>query len=69
VICWNGTVVACCSDMLPKEILGDVTKETLEQIWNGEKIKELRYLMSTGQNKDIRLSLECSSLYTNSWMV
>lgn len=68
-ICWDGIVVACCNDMLQKYILGDVKKETLEHIWNGEKIKELRYLMKTCRNKDIKLCKGCSFLYVNDWTI
>ena len=68
-ICYDGTVVACCNDMLQKYVLGDVKETGLEQIWNGQKIKELRRLMSTGQNRDIHLCRGCAFLYVNDWTI
>ena len=43
VIGWNGKVFACCCAYEePDELyLGDVTKQTLKEIWQGKKRKEL----------------------------
>lgn len=38
----DGKVVACCPDISGKLQLGDATKETLYDIWNSKKAKELR---------------------------
>lgn len=41
-VLWDGRVVPCCFDYDGKYILGDLNKETLKEIWNGEKMKVLR---------------------------
>lgn len=42
VVSWNGLVVPCCYDYDAKEVLGDVTHQTLREIWNGEAYQRLR---------------------------
>jgi len=36
VICYNGDVVLCCNDMGQQEIIGNVKKNTIQEVWNGE---------------------------------
>lgn len=35
VICHNGDVLLCCNDMSRKEIIGNLTHSTIEEVWNG----------------------------------
>jgi len=42
VILWDGRVVPCCRDSDAALVLGDLTKQTLEEIWNGDEVKKLR---------------------------
>ncbi len=41
-IFWNGDVVPCCYDLEGKEIMGNVGKETLGQIWTSPKYAGFR---------------------------
>jgi len=41
-IFWNGDVVPCCYDLEGKEIMGNVGKETLGQIWTSRKYAGFR---------------------------
>lgn len=68
-ICWDGTVVGCCNDMLQKYVLGDVKKDSLEKIWNNNEIMRLRNLMNSGENKYIPLCKDCSFLYVDDWKI
>ena len=38
----NGDVVACCRDLRHKTVLGNLLRQELPQIWNGEAMQELR---------------------------
>ena len=38
----DGTVVPCCYDFFSSISLGNINTERLEDIWNGERINELR---------------------------
>jgi radical SAM protein with 4Fe4S-binding SPASM domain len=39
---WDGRVVPCCRDYDNHEILGDITKESLMDVWNGKRFQALR---------------------------
>jgi len=45
VISCEGKVLMCCSDWFEKYPLGDANKNSLKEIWNGEKIKAARELL------------------------
>lgn len=38
----NGSVYSCCNLSLPKDCLGNINEQSIEEIWNGEKFKTLR---------------------------
>lgn len=42
VIACNGDVVACCRDLQHKTVLGNLKRQTLEEIWFGKKFLNLR---------------------------
>jgi len=42
IILWDGEVIACCQDLKGELKIGDLRKDTLEQIWNGPKLMNLR---------------------------
>jgi len=41
-IAWDGRVVPCCRDHNVSAILGDLNTDTLEAVWNGPPMQELR---------------------------
>ena len=41
-VTWDGKVVPCCFDYDAKVILGDLNKQTLEEIWNGKAMQNFR---------------------------
>lgn len=64
-ISWDGKVLLCCSDWNYFEVLGDITKESLAHIWQGERMKELRKLHLLQKYDKVALCKECNvwSLY------
>lgn len=42
VVMWNGDVIPCCVDMYGKLILGNVTQQSLREIFNSPKAQALR---------------------------
>lgn len=56
VINWNGKVTPCPQDYYCDLILGDVNAQSIGEIWNGVKIKELRKRM---KRKDVRHLTPC----------
>ena len=47
IVCWDGKVTGCCFDTRIKLVLGDATKESIKQIWNGSKFQDLRKAVVT----------------------
>jgi radical SAM protein with 4Fe4S-binding SPASM domain len=42
VIASNGDVVACCRDLQHRTVLGNLLGESLQQIWNGDRMQAMR---------------------------
>jgi radical SAM protein with 4Fe4S-binding SPASM domain len=45
----DGVVTPCCFDAKRELKMGDINKETVEQVWNGKKYNELRKLHRSGE--------------------
>lgn len=45
----DGKVSLCCSDPLGKETLGDLSKESIMDVWNGNKFKKVRDALYKGR--------------------
>jgi radical SAM protein with 4Fe4S-binding SPASM domain len=58
VINVEGKVLPCCFDYDAKLVLGDLTKQTLSQIWNNNVLKRLRKMQSEG-NFNFPLCKDC----------
>lgn len=58
----DGTVSACCPDWDQKLIVGDVKKESLQQIWNSEKMNTLRRQHLEGCRCDNNVCSNCGHL-------
>ena len=44
IVAWDGTVFGCCSNWNNEYPLGNIKTETLQEIWRGERMQELRKL-------------------------
>jgi radical SAM protein with 4Fe4S-binding SPASM domain len=42
VITWDGKIVPCCFDKDAHHVLGDLTKSSFEEVWNGEAYNSFR---------------------------
>jgi radical SAM protein with 4Fe4S-binding SPASM domain len=63
VITWDGKVLPCCFDKNEEFVMGDLNKETFEDIWNGREYKEFRENILSGRSK-ISICRNCTeSLY------
>lgn len=47
----DGKVSLCCNDPLGKNTLGDLTKESILDVWYGEKCRQIRKLIGSGRDK------------------
>ena len=49
----HGDVLMCCADWFDKSPVGDINKESIADIWNGKKYKNLEELINEAfENKD-----------------
>ena len=58
----DGKVVCCCVDWKRKTYVGDVTKESLYNIWHGEKMRALRCVHLSGERQKIESCANCLKL-------
>ena len=42
VVLWDGRVVPCCKDCDAKLVLGNLNKQTIKEVWNGKRFREIR---------------------------
>jgi MoaA/NifB/PqqE/SkfB family radical SAM enzyme len=61
---YDGKCSLCCIDWQGKEIIGDVKKESLYDIWNGKKLKNIQLVHLFGQRESIPLCKNCTVLST-----
>ena len=47
----DGKVSLCCNDPYGKNTLGDLTKDSILDIWNGDKFKLVRSCLYKGREK------------------
>jgi radical SAM protein with 4Fe4S-binding SPASM domain len=60
VVAWDGKVVPCCFDYDTKMVMGDLTTQTIDEIWNGPAYVALRQAEIEGRNNSA-LCANCTS--------
>jgi len=60
---WDGQVSACCGDYDNLLIVGDLNKSTIKEVWEGERLKAIRVLLSNMQHKSLTMCKECYHAY------
>ena len=60
VIHSNGNVVLCCNDWEGNVCIGNVSSQSLIEIWRSEKLANIRRLHITGQRDAIRICRGCN---------
>ncbi|MEW5910581.1 MAG: SPASM domain-containing protein, partial [Thermodesulfobacteriota bacterium] len=58
-ILWDGLTVTCPQDFFGNNIVGDISGESLREIWNGKSMLEYRNRMKTGTFSDIKTCAAC----------
>jgi len=59
-ILWDGRVITCCEDWEPRDTVGDLSKQSLKEVWNGEKINHYRHLLRNHQADASLVCADCS---------
>jgi radical SAM protein with 4Fe4S-binding SPASM domain len=60
IVDWNGDVVLCCDDWNHSSVLGNLNKQTIEDIWNGKKLREIREAHTKGEFYKIPICSGCN---------
>jgi len=60
IVLWDGRVCLCCYDPNGEIIVGDVKRERLLDIWQGELVKKYQNLHAAGKRDTIPLCRTCS---------
>lgn len=58
----NGTVSLCFLDWSRKLIIGDVSKQSIKEIWNSEAMKEYQKMFLRGERKSHQICQDCGQL-------
>lgn len=56
---WDGFVTACCGDYDRMMVVGNIFKESLLDIWNGEKLNYYRDMLVNGRHSELDLCKHC----------
>jgi MoaA/NifB/PqqE/SkfB family radical SAM enzyme len=59
VLC-DGRVLLCCGDWRHREIMGDLSRQSLAEVWNGDAINHHRHLLWTGRTAESAVCRYCS---------
>lgn len=63
VVYWDGSVGLCCEDWYNDGRLGDVSREGIINVWNGQIFSKVRELHEKGDFRTVPLCGDCDSWY------
>jgi hypothetical protein len=63
----NGKATLCCWDSHERGVIGDVTKESVLDIWNGEVNRRYRDFLAQGRRKEVLLCSRCDAYKNHSF--
>lgn len=69
VIAQDGKVTLCCTDSRVKYEVGDLRKESIQQVWHGHRMTQLRELHLAGRMNEIPICKTCNhrQILENPW--
>ena len=62
-VCWDGRVVACCRDMEGELVVGDLTRQSVMEVWNGPGMVGLRHKLLQRRYRELSPCRNCSELW------
>lgn len=58
-ITFDGLMVLCCADYMRQVVLGDLNRESIYDIWNGPRLRDIREALLTGRGGELPLCASC----------
>jgi MoaA/NifB/PqqE/SkfB family radical SAM enzyme len=62
---WKGEAVTCCGDLDNANILGDIKKENLYELWNNKSFQRFRAAMHGNEIEQFPLCKECERIWAD----
>jgi len=59
-VLFDGTVITCCADWRRRAVIGDLSRETIAEVWSSEPSRARRRMSAGGRFADV---LPCSSCH------
>lgn len=59
---WDGKVLGCCYDILGEQVMGDVSKNKMSEVWNNDVFQEARRNQVSGEYYKTNLCRGCELL-------
>jgi Predicted Fe-S oxidoreductases len=56
---WNGSVSLCNEDWIHETVVGDINKESLKDIWHGDRLYEMQKMMLEGRRSVNKVCANC----------
>jgi MoaA/NifB/PqqE/SkfB family radical SAM enzyme len=56
----DGRAITCSEDWGPRDTIGDLSRQTLQEVWNGEKINHYRHLLWTRRPAESLVCAGCA---------
>lgn len=57
---WNGDVTACCTDFDNQLLVGNLNNQTIEKVWNSERLNKIRNILKNGEFDKLSLCKTCN---------
>lgn len=56
----DGRVILCCHDWGPQAVIGDLTRQSLGEVWNGAAMRDARRALMAGRASALKPCAQCS---------
>lgn len=63
-IAFDGKIVSCCGDLDAKNVIDDVSRKTIYEVWNGPQFQQFRHAMLTNEIEKWPLCGGCDRIWT-----
>jgi len=67
VVDWDGEVVLCCNDWNHEDVIGDLNKESIREVWTGVKLKRARDMHLADRVNCVSVCAKCDKK-TDWWL-
>ncbi len=63
----NGEVVICCNDWNSELVVGDLSKQSLKEVWHGEEFAKVRRAHIAGKGDQVSVCANCNYWQEPTW--